>query len=656
MSIVQQLRVRSAPRVALVVSGLLLVSACGGRDTAPAPRPDDDGAAPVSHWTDLGTRQRAARADLAAAPRADAQWTDYDPPATYAGSVATANINLPMDDGVIITLNLVQPTVDGVPSTEALPTIVTFTPYNKNVGDTIPLGGGINDYFVRRGYNHVLVDVRGTGRSGGGWDPFSAREQQDYPQVLDWVVAQPWSNGVIGLWGISATATTSMLAASQGHPAVRAAFPIVPHGDIYRDVVFVGGQASAAFLPAWMGVVTMLATLDPQFYVQPDQYVTAASEHLLGANGFLVPRTVGVLTGQPDSAYDNDYWAAKAPLEVSAGLQVPTFIVGGLFDIFQRSEPLNYEALKRHTTAKLLIGPWHHLQAATGEGLPMGGVPVLDHIALMWFDRYLKDIDNGAEDLPAVTQWVWGHEQFAISPDWPHPQAQAQRHFLQPDGALAQAPPPADAAPSVVIQQPFNGVCSQSSLQISLGLVGYAPLPCWYEDNLVQSLEATFDTAPLEQDLYLNGPIQADIWMSTTALNAGLVVRVSDLEPDGTARSLTSGLQTASLRAVDESRSRHLDGEMIQPWHAFTADTVQSLSPGEIVKVSVEIFPTSALIREGHRLRVSIGASNFPFAAQPLPDLLASAAGVLSIYTDAEHPSSVVVPVVPASALDGILP
>jgi hypothetical protein len=188
-------------------------------------------------------------------------------------------------------------------------------------------------------------------------------------------------------------------------------------------------------------------------------------------------------------------------------------------------------------------------------------------------------------------------------------------------------------------------------MQISLGIVAYAPLPCWYEDNLAQTLEATFDTAALERDLYINGPIQADIWMSTTAQDAGLVVRISDLEPDGTARSLTSGLQTVSLRAVDEGKSRYLDGEMIQPWHPFLAESVAPAGSGEIVKVAVEIFPTSALIRQGHRLRISVGASNFPFATMPLPGLLDSVAGVMNIYSDAEHPSSVVLPVVPATLL-----
>ncbi|HEY1075160.1 MAG TPA: CocE/NonD family hydrolase [Fontimonas sp.] len=634
----------------LLLGAALTLAACGG-DSGDG---SSGGGSVVdkSGWTGLGTRMAASQPAVAPIQTGGQTWSDYDPAPIYPGTVAQENLSLTVDDGTVITMNLVRPALAGGEAESApLPTIVTFTPYNKNVGNTIPLGGGINNYFVQRGYNHVLVDVRGTGRSGGAWDPFSAREQLDYPQVLDWIVAQPWSNGDIGMWGISATATTAMFAGGQRHPAIKSVFAIVPHGDIYRDVVFVGGQASVAFLPAWMSVVTLLATLDPQFYVDPAQYLSAVVDHLLGLNGFIVPRTLGVLLGQADSAFDNDYWADKAPLEQPAAGRAPTFIVGGLFDIFQRSEPLNYEALKGETPTKLLIGPWHHLQAATGEGLPLDGVPSLDHIALRWFDRYLKGIDNGAEDLPNVTQWVWGHEGFAISSDWPPPQARASRLYLQAGGVLGERAPEGDVAPSVVLQQPVNGICSESAMQISLGLLAYAPLPCWYEDNLVQQLEATFDSAPMAEDFYINGPIQADIWMSTSALNAGLVVRVSDLDDSGTARSLSSGIQTASLRAVDESRSRYLDGEMIQPWHPYTQDAVEAVGSGNIVKVAVEVFPTSALIRQGHRLRISVGAANFPFAAMPVPSLLVSAAGLLSVYHDAAHASSVVLPVVPAAAL-----
>lgn len=603
-------------------------------------------------WTTLGNRELPSVVSTSSPKASSQKWQDYNPTPSFLKSITQDNISLTMDDGVKISLSVGQPLDNnGKPLNEPTPTIVTFTPYNKNAGGDLLPGTGINPTFLFQGYNHVVIDVRGTGRSGGGWDPFSAREQADYSQVLDWIVSQPWSNGTIGLYGISATATAGLLAASSGHPSVKAVFSIVPHGDIYRDVVFVGGQASIAFLPAWMSAVTALSIVNPTFYEQPEQFATAVLQHILGLNDFLIPRTAGVLLEQSETAYDNEYWKTKAPLEFATRNKAPTFIVGGLFDIFQRSEPLNYEALKQHTTAKLLIGPWHHLQAAAGEGLPTQNIPALDHIALMWFDRYLKLEPNGAESLPNVTQWVWGQESYTTSSDWPHPSAKALRLFLHDNGSLMRSKAPAASTPTTVLQQPINGICSQSSLQISLGLVGYAPLPCWYEDNLAQALEATFDSPILDEDIYINGPIQADIWVSTTALNAGLVVRLSDLQPNGIARALTSGIQTASLRAVDERKSRYLNGEMIQPWHPFTRETVQPLKQNEVVKVSVEIFPTSALVKKGHQLRISVGASNFPFAAMPLPSLAQSALGVLSIHTTDIETSSIVLPIVPVSEL-----
>ena len=631
---------------------LFSLASCGGGSSAGPDNNNEDNTPTKSQWTTLGNRQSASVTNsnirtVGAAP----QWQDYNRADDFSNSVTEENIQLEMDDGVLISLNVVRPVTDSGEEVGPLPTVVTFTPYNKNVGDLIPLGGAIIQYFITHGYNQVLIDVRGTGRSGGGWDPFGAREQQDYPQVLDWIIEQPWSNGDLGIWGISASATPALFLAGTGHPAIKAIFPIVPHGDIYRDVVFVGGQASAAFLPAWMSVVTALGILNPSFYDQPEQYVVSVIEHLTGLGDFFVPKLAEVLTGQ-DSSFDSDYWSTKAPLEVANNSHAPTFIVGGLFDIFQRSEPLNYEALKNQTNTKLLIGPWDHLQAADGESLPLDGVPELDRIALQWFDHYLKDMDNGAEDLPAVTQWVWGHEHFVVSPDWPHPAASAQRLFLQTGGTLGTEMPAASVAPSMVLQQPIGGVCSESTLQITLGIVGYIPLPCWKEDNLANALELTFDTPVMEEDFYINGPIQADIWMSTTALDAGLVVRVSDVGPDGKARALTSGLQTASLRAVDGSRSRYLDGQMIQPWHPYTKDAVETVGLNNIVSVPIEIFPTSALIKEGHSLRISVGPSNFPFATMPAPTLLQSIVGLLSIYHDAEHPSSVVLPVVPVSQIN----
>ncbi len=105
----------------------------------------------------------------------------------------------------------------------------------------------------------------------------------------------------------------------------------------------------------------------------------------------------GALIGD-ENKYDTEFWRIRSPLEQIDKITAPTFVVGGLNDIFQRGEPLIYEGLKDHTTAKLLIGPWEHLDGSSGAGLPADGVPALANIRLAWFDQYLKGMDTGAGD------------------------------------------------------------------------------------------------------------------------------------------------------------------------------------------------------------------------------------------------------------------
>src|SRR5262249_47616038 len=162
--------------------------------------------------------------------------------------------------------------------------------------------------------------------------------------------------------------------------------------------------------------------------------------------------------------------------------------------IFQRGEPMLYDALAGHTTAKVLIGPWTHTQAALGQGLPADGVPVLNHIALQWFDQYVRGKDVGAGGIPNVTQYVWGLDHFVTAADWPHPRARAVQKFLHADGSLSSSEPAADERARTVLQQPLGGLlCTPSTVQWTAGALGLLPLPCTTQDNLAQILEAKYD-------------------------------------------------------------------------------------------------------------------------------------------------------------------
>lgn len=640
---------------ALVIAAAVTLAGCGG-SSAPPEVGSGGGItpAPTSTWSTLGTSTAAAVPGTVVAANPNGRWTAYDPPAEYAGIARMPVQFITMRDGTRLAAYVTLPAdAAGNPAAGPFPVVLVQTPYNGVVGGYVDGLGGADPYIVRHGYATVVVDVRGTGQSQGVWEAFGATEQADYAEVTDWAASQPFSNGRIGLYGVSYLGITTLLTAAQNHPAVKAAFPIVPIGDGYRDIVFTGGQVNPTFIPLWLGLITALGVTNPTALSDPANGGPIVIQHLLNAAlRFQAPLLVDAISGDPEIAYDGAFWRARSPLEVLDRVTVPTFVVGGLRDLFQRSEPISYEVLKRNVPAKLLMGPWTHLDAAFGAGLPRDGVPLLNQIQLRWFDQYVKGLPVGAETLPNVTQWVYGAERYVTARDWPHPAAKAQRYYLHANGGLSTESPGGNEAVSRVLQVPIGGLCSASTVQWTAGAAGYLPLPCFENSNASDRLAIVYETAPLAAPLYLNGPIQADIWMESTAGDAGLSIRVSDVDARGVARTLTNGLQTASLRAVDASRSRTLDGQMIQPWHPYTRASVQPLPRNEPVLVPIEVFQTSAVIAAGHRLRVSVSASNLPQGVPPLGTLLQSLAGILTIHNDAAQPSSIVLPVVPASALN----
>jgi len=639
----QQYLVSASLALAVTLAG------CGGSTT-----PTTTGVTVAADWTTIGTRAEPSQPGTSITSNSGAKWADYNPAVLYPKTVQAAVQYITMPDGTKLATYVTLPAdSSGKAVAGTFPTVLVETAYNGVSGDVVPALGGADAYIVEHGYATVVVDVRGTGQSTGSWDAFGADEQADYAQVVDWVTQQSFSNGSIGLYGVSYLGITAIITAAQDHPAVKAAFPIVPIGDGYRDIVFTGGQINPTFIPFWLGLVSVLSLTDPTLLTNPQVGIPAVLQHLESALlNFQVPLILKAFAGDPSTAYDGSFWAVRSPLENNAKIKVPTFIVGGLHDLFQRSEPLTYESVKNQVPAKLLIGPWTHLQAALGQGLPVDNVPVLDHIELQWFDQYVKGMAVGADQLPNVTQYVSGYGHYVTATDWPNPQVQAQQLYMHGDKTLSATAPAPGESTNPVAQDPINGLCSISLSQWTAGLAGFIPLPCFSNDNAAEISDVKFQTAPMAEDTYINGPIEADVWISTTASDAGLSVRVDDVDASGTAVALTNGIQTASLRAVDATRSRMMNGLMITPWHPYTQASVQPVASGTAVMVPVEIFPTSAMIAKGHSLRVAVGASDLPQGVPPVPTLLQSLLGVLTVYSDATHPSSVVIPVVPASALN----
>jgi len=569
-------------------------------------------------------------------------WTPYDRPAQYAVAV-DQHVPIQMSDGVLLNAVVRRPDAPG-----RYPVIVTITPYNGTNG-AISVN---NDYLVQRGYVQVVVDVRGTGESQGTWDDLGGREQRDGYEAVEWAAAQPWSNGIVGMWGASYMAISQLFTAAQQPPHLKAIFPIVPMSDSYRDMVFPGGQNNTGFIPLWLGLVSGGALVPPDYALDGNTADLARAlgelgQHALNMPGFAANSELQAMAG--NTAYDGPFWKTTSPLEVVDQIRVPTFVVGGEHDIFQRGEPLIYERLKKRVTTRLLIGPWTHTQGSSGAGLPADGVPSLDSIALRWFDQYLKGIQTDIGAIPPVTQYVLGPGRWETGTDWPNPSLTPTRLYLASGNMLDTAPPTLPSAADTFLQNPVSGVCTQSTSQWSAGLLG--AVPCTTDNRLDEATSGvSYTTPPLTQDLQFNGPLFADVWVSTTASDAVVTVRVTDVSPDGTSTELTDGWLAGSFRALDSSRSRFVNGQLMQPWHPFTEASVLPVAPGQPIELPIEIFPTDAVIPAGHQLRLYVGPNDFPHAVPPLSQLTGSLGGVVQVLHDPQHASYLALPDVGACA------
>jgi uncharacterized protein len=571
-----------------------------------------------------------------------AGWTSYDRPAQFA-TVTDKDVPITMSDGVKLYADVIRPAKPG-----RYPVMLEQTPYNKNVVDG-STSFGDNSYFAQRGYAVVIEDVRGTGSSEGQWQSFDDREQRDGFETVQWAAGQPWSDGRVGLFGPSYMGLNQLLTAAQHPNGLRAIFPVVPMADGYRDITYSGGQLNTAFIPFWLGLVTGTSLVPPEYAADgnPNDLVQAITElagHATGVGGFQLNAVTNGATGG-DLSYDGPYWKTRSPIEVVDRVNVPAFVVGGLHDLFQRGEPLVYERLKRHVNTRLLMGPWTHVDGSVGKGLPGNGVPEsLSQIELRWFDHYLKGMKTGIGSIPKVTQWAWGDSRFETQRDWPDPRLAPTRQYLRLGKALSPRKPSTAEPSDQFVQNPVAGVCTESTTQWTAGLGGQ--LPCT-DDN--RSDEATsggtsYTTPPLKKSLRIDGPILANLWLSTTARDAVATVRVLDVAPDGTATDLTDGWLAASFRKNDRSRSRIVGGKLLQPWHPFTQDSVLPVPAGQPMQLPIEIFPTNAVIAKGHSLRLDVEGGDFPHAMPPAPMEANQLGGVVQVLHDSRHPSYLELP------------
>jgi uncharacterized protein len=493
-------------------------------------------------------------------------------PETY-GDMTVANVSVPMDDGVALVGDVLYPTdpATGERAPGRFPVLLIQNPYTcqttaGNTGPAATFGPGTTgtSYFVRRGYILAAICVRGTGRSGGAFAFFGAREQQDGVALVDWAAHRlEGSGGVVGLTGCSYLGATQLFTAGAlpaGTP-VKAILPSCWGGETYREAVFSGGMPTQS-LNYFRSMSVLMGVAQGPFGL------ALSSEIALGG----------------ERAYRGDWWKARdaAPMTkriVANG--IPALLYSGWNDLFAQGALELYSQFQNAYAGRAVDAPMARGQRATGRYQviigPWAHAAGIDPaIALRWFDTWLRGEPTG---MAATTTPMHLHQ--LGSADWINTDrypmtGRSTPYYLGGDGALTPTAPQAGAGDTIAYTQPG------------------AP------DGTL-----TYTTEPLASGATLAGPVSAKLYASASGTNLNVIATLYDIAPDGTATELTAGSLVGSLRALDGTRAWLDDrGVNIRPYGRYTAD--EPLVPGSTYALTFRILPRVAQLAPGHALRLAI--------------------------------------------------
>jgi len=489
------------------------------------------------------------------------------------------DVQAPMRDGVRLGADVYLP--DGC---TPAPTILIRQPYGRRTED---MGFDVvGRFFAAKGYACVVQDVRGKFSSEGEFDP-GVHEVNDGYDTAEWAAAQEWSNGRLGCWGESYYGWTSYATAISGHPAIACIAP----GDITVDRR-AGWMRQGAFLLNTTGywAIAMdaqnyadLAALDP--YTLPLIDLPASC----GADGVFFRTLIEHLD-------DPEWWAERSLAGRLGEVRVPVLSWGGWYDNYIGPQLDDHAELMRihpaPETVHLLVGPWDHEGTAeyTDRAVCLELPPTAEHRWAAYerfFDRYLLGVDNGFGASGAVEVFMLGANCWETLPTWPPPGVERRALYLRSGGRLALEAPTVEEPPDAYRYDPLDPVAAtvgRNCWGLCTALADRRTL-----DARPDILRYTSD--PLDEPVELMGPIVAELYAATSAVDTDFTVTLCDVFEDGTVNTIQDGIV----------RARYRDG--------FDAPSL--VTPGEVVPYTVRLNAAAYVVGRGHRLRVDVSSSDF---------------------------------------------
>jgi len=585
----------------------------------------------------------------------------YSPPSQYP-DVARSALYIRMSDGIRIAIDLYLPAP--LENSTRLPAILLQTRYwraarlhpQAGVDPADPLASAkMSNYkrrFLAQGYAWVDMDVRGTGASfGDRQSEFSDQEVRDGGEVIDWIIQQPWSSGMVGALGISYDGTTAELLMANCHPALKASAPMFALFDAYLDVAFPGGIRSDWFLDTWGYFNEILdrnevpdASQGIELGVLPVDEDTDGS--LLAEAVDEHRRNIPVRQQLEGIAYRDDRSAHDARVNLDAispsfkqdqvaksGTAI--YSISGWFD-----GAYPHSAIKRFLTlpnpgSKLLIGPWNH--GGWTNISPYKGGPAefdLPEELLRFFDFHLKGIDTGIEQEKRIHYFTMGAECWKGSNTWP-PVSTPAIYYFNPNGLLADKPPEADGGSDLYAPDYQAGTGERTRWNSLIGM----PIENPYPDRAEQDARLLcYTTQPLGQDCEVTGHPVVQLFLQVDAGEVDVFVYLEDVDPQGQVSYVTEDILRASQRKLSFEPPSY---RTPAPWRSFRRADAVPVEPDETMQLVFDLIPTSYVFRQGHAIRIALAGADkdhfYPSGKGP---------STWQVFHDRQKPSHISLPVV----------
>jgi len=589
------------------------------------------------------------------------------------------NVMVPMRDGIRLATDLYYPARNGQLAAGQFPVIVERTPYDKHSLGLVAKG----KFFARHGYVCAVQDVRGRFASEGEWYAF-ADEGPDGFDAVEWLGTQTWSSGKVGTIGASYAGSDQHALANLQPPHLAAMVPYVAMHNYHTNSMRQGGCMELRFY----NYAFRMAETSKEALADEKLGALLAEAHANVGEWFgRLPMKLGVtplrhLPSYERWVYDvmthadyDDYWKrigynVEEYWDVHAS--VPMLLLGAWYDSYARSTCENYVQFTRRNKGpcRLMMGPWTHGgHAVSHSGDADFGIdaPIDDFngFLLRWFDWTIKGLDTGIKDEPPIRIFVMGTGdgrkalnghlnhggQWRFEREWPLARTRWTSYYLQPDSGLAPTLPP-PSAPTAYRYEPWNpvptigGNISAAENIMPAGGFDQRGRPDVFgaTDRLPLAARrdvAVFASEPLTEAVEVTGPLEVKLWASSSAVDTDFTAKLIDWYPPSA--------------DYPDGYALNLEDSVIRARYRNDRSKPELMQPGEVYPFTITLFPTSNVFKAGHRIRLDISSSNFPRfdvnpnTGEPIGKHARQAAADQQIYHDPDHPSQIVLPVIPAT-------